>query len=574
MNKYISNIILFLLLLALSPATLAFTLNYNIVGISNPDALQNALNRLQIIAQNNGVPLTDADVQNFHATAANNISQALQPYGYYQAQISGQIQHRRNTYNATYTVKPGPLMHINAINVSVIGPGMNNESLLQAVAKFPLKRGQVLNTETYIKAKKALYNTAIQQGYLTAIFAQQQILIDLKQYSSTVTLQLVTGPRYYFGQVTFSPNPFKTSFLEKFIPFQSGEPYSSEKLLTLQNNLSNSNYFQEVSVQGQQNKAKNYNVPVNVSLLPLLANQYNFSLGYGTDTGPRAGVGWNWRRATSSGNYLSTQINVSPVQSSVQAKYVIPGENPLTDQYNIIGSVLTTDIKQGNSLTYQFGASQIATNGSWQRTIALNYQIERYRFTDQPYQDSNLLLPSISWLNVTQNDPIYPTRGNRFSLSLQGASSMLFSSTSFIQSEIQDKFIISPTDSSRLILRADYGYTIVHNLNDLPLSLRFYAGGTQSVRGYNYQSLGVPDGGRYLVVGSVEFQQKIYGKWNAAVFYDTGNAFDNFDQGLDRGAGVGLVWISPIGPLELTLGKALNLPGDPFKVQFTMGPDL
>ncbi len=76
----------------------------------------------------------------------------------------------------------------------------------------------------------------------------------------------------------------------------------------------------------------------------------------------------------------------------------------------------------------------------------------------------------------------------------------------------------SPTDDSRVILRTDLGYTAVHDFNDLPLSLRFYAGGSQSVRGYEYQALGLPDGGRYLVVGSAEYQHQIYGNWNAAVF--------------------------------------------------------
>lgn len=573
MNKLIKMILL-LLVLVLSPTTWAITLNYNITGISNPDAMQNALNRLQVIAENNGAPLTDADIQHFHATAADNIGQALQPYGYYRAQITGQLQQHGTIYNASYKVIPGPLLHITSLNVFITGPGSNNTALQNAIASFPLKRGQILNTEDYKKAKKALFSTALQQGYLTAYFIQQQILIDTTRYTADITLQLATGPRYYFGPVIFSPNPFATTLLKKFVPFNQGEPYSSEKLLGLQSNLSNSNYFQEVSVQGLKDKAQNNNVPVSVYLLPRLANQYNFSLGYGTDTGPRAGIGWNWRRATASGNYLSTQLNVSQVQNSLQAKYVIPGNNPLTDQYNIYTGILTTNINAGNSRTYQIGANQVINYGNWQRTIALNYQFERFHFTNQPYQNSALLLPSISLLNVTQNDPLYPTKGNRFNISIQGAAAALFSTTSFIQTEVQDKFIISPTDKSRLILRGDIGYTLIHDFNDLPLSLRFFAGGTQSVRAYEYQSLGLPDGGRYLIVGSVELQHQIIGRWNAAIFYDAGNAFDNFNQNLDRGAGIGVVWISPIGPLELTLGKALDLPGHPLKIQFAMGPDL
>ena len=387
-------------------------------------------------------------------------------------------------------------------------------------------------------------------------------------------MQLATGPQYYFGAVYFNKNPFDTSFLNRFVPFHQGQPYSSDQLINLQNALSNSNYFQQISVNGIPNKANNYQVPVQVNLLPKKANFYTFGLGYGTDTGPRASLGWDWRRASSTGNYLTSQLYVSQVQDSLQTRYVIPGENPLTDQYNITGGILTTNINQGNSHTYQVGVNQVKNFGNWQQTISLNYQFERYQFTDQPYQNSALLLPGISWLNVTKNDLVYPTQGNRFSLSIQGSTEALFSTTSFIQGELQDKYIFSPTDSSRVILRTDLGYTVVHDFDSLPLSLRFFAGGTQSVRAYEYDSLGVPDGGRYLAVASAEYQHQIFGNWSAAAFWDEGNAFDNFNQGLDRGVGVGIVYKTPIGPLELTVGKALDLPGDPFKIQFAMGPDL
>ena len=191
----------------------------------------------------------------------------------------------------------------------------------------------------------------------------------------------------------FNENPFDSSFLKRFVPFQQGQPYSTDQLISLQNSLSNSNYFQQISVNGLPNKANNYQVPVQVNLLPKKANLYTLGVGYGTDTGPRISLGWDWRRASSTGNYFTTQLYLSKVQSSLQTRYVIPGENPLTDQYNITGGILTTNINQGNSRTYQVGVNEVKTFGNWQQTISLNYQFERYQFTNQPYQNSALLLP-------------------------------------------------------------------------------------------------------------------------------------------------------------------------------------
>ena len=106
MKKLISIIILFSLLLV-TQISWAYSLHYNITGINNNDALQNALNRLNVIAENNGAPLSVDDINNFHTTAADNIRLALQPFGYFKAQVSGQLSHQGNTYYAKYQVNPG-----------------------------------------------------------------------------------------------------------------------------------------------------------------------------------------------------------------------------------------------------------------------------------------------------------------------------------------------------------------------------------------------------------------------------------------------------------------------------------
>jgi translocation and assembly module TamA len=137
------------------------------------------------------------------------------------------------------------------------------------------------------------------------------------------------------------------------------------------------------------------------------------------------------------------------------------------------------------------------------------------------------------------------------------------------------------TDNSRLLLRGDVGYTVINDINLLPTSLSFYAGGAQSIRGFSYEAMGPA---RYLTVGSIEYQHLIVENWYWATFYDFGNAYNhfftsgqpspNFHGFLQQGAGFGVVWRSPIGPLEITLGKALSMAGQPMQIQFTMGPEL
>jgi translocation and assembly module TamA len=135
-----------------------------------------------------------------------------------------------------------------------------------------------------------------------------------------------------------------------------------------------------------------------------------------------------------------------------------------------------------------------------------------------------------------------------------------------------------------LIARAETGWTETSAFRTLPASLRFFAGGDQSVRGYALQELGPRDeednviGGEALLVGSVELDRLFFdfdrfGRWGAAVFYDVGGAARDFGDSLESGAGAGIRWLSPIGLVRLDAAWALSRPGAPIRFHVGVGPD-
>jgi len=81
-------------------------------------------------------------------------------------------------------------------------------------------------------------------------------------------------------------------------------------------------------------------------------------------------------------------------------------------------------------------------------------------------------------------------------------------------------------------------------------------------------------GGKYLLVGSIEFEHRFKNKWGAAVFYDVGNAINNINDDLEKGAGFGVRWQSPIGPVRFDLASALSRDGNPWRLHINIGPDL
>ena len=174
-------------------------------------------------------------------------------------------------------------------------------------------------------------------------------------------------------------------------------------------------------------------------------------------------------------------------------------------------------------------------------------------------------------LSFTEADDLLnPRQGKSFAITAQGTVQHLLSTTSFLQLDGKAKYIISPTPSSRLIARGELGYTVVHDLNDLPLSMRFFAGGLNTIRGFPESSIGH---GRYLEVASLEYQHKIIGDWSGALFYDTGIASDHWNSAFNKGAGVGIIYHSMIGNVKLYVARAISKKDKPYNIEFSIGPD-
>jgi translocation and assembly module TamA len=110
--------------------------------------------------------------------------------------------------------------------------------------------------------------------------------------------------------------------------------------------------------------------------------------------------------------------------------------------------------------------------------------------------------------------------------------------------------------------------------------VRFFAGGDESVRGYDYESLGPKDadgnviGGTNLLVASIEYERHVSGNFYGAVFVDAGNAFDNTDFDPETGVGIGVKWRSPIGLVRLYLGYPVTADDGKVRFHLRLGADL
>src|SRR5262249_20930256 len=144
---------------------------------------------------------------------------------------------------------------------------------------------------------------------------------------------------------------YDKKFLQRFIKLQENEPFSSQKLLNLQESLSNSYYFQQAYVTPDFDHIENHEVPLRLSLLAPKSQRYNFGIGYGTYTGPRITARTEFKRITNTGQHFDAQLRLSKVLSGIGAKYYIPGKNPLTDQWTIGTNYQNFVPKNGRSIS-------------------------------------------------------------------------------------------------------------------------------------------------------------------------------------------------------------------------------
>lgn len=585
MTKFMKILLLAVCLVCSSTVPAAETVEVDIDGVEGP-ALDNVRKFLGIEQQKSDPDLNEARIRRLHRNASGEIRQALEPFGYYEPSIRAEMTQQNGVWQARYHIDPGiPVVVVN-IDIRLTGEGEKDEEFQKLVTDFPLRKGDVLEHGRYESGKRAFQALAAERGYLNAHLPRHEIKVYLEQHAADITLHFDTGPHYRFGKISFiqPSDPEKSRYtpelLARYSPFKQGDPYSTGRLFELQNALSDSDYFAGVEVKTRRDQIKDFEVPVEVTLEPRNKHRYLAGVGYGTDTGIRGTLGWENRHVTDSGHRLRADLRLSEIKSNFIARYRIPTRNPRTDRIEFISSWLYNNPVTSKSETLLVGASHTVFRGSgWLETVYLNYQMENFTVGNQSGQ-SNMLLPGISWSRVDADSRIYTRHGTRLLLDIKGTDPLLGSNTQFIQVRAQGKIIRPLGENGRVILRGDAGVSRVGDFAKLPASLRFFTGGDQTVRGYGYNTLGPRDGsgkvigGEQLLVGSAEYEYSVTEKWSGAIFFDAGNALDDWRQKLKQGTGAGVRWKTPIGLIRVDLAWALSEPGNPWKFHLVIGPDL
>lgn len=566
-----------LLVCLLIPASvLAASPTLNITGGS--DALQDNI-RSYLDVGSRSCQLSRWHQGSFTRDLDESISNAGRALGFYRMQFETEMVQEDDCWSLNVSLTPGPQVTYQSITTSLEGEGKDNPVLLQALASTSMALGKPLNHAEYENYKSKLLHAASGQGYFDATFVRSEVLVTSEQDAARVTVILETGQRYRIGDITVTHDILSDKLINRYVNIQEGQDYQSEKLVELKSQLLSSNYFGSVTVEPRLNELADGEVPVSIDLSAGPRHSYSAGVGYTSDIGPRILLGYENRYLNDAGHNLDVTVNASEVITTYQVGYTIPLQRPAFEFLRVFTGYSQEEINRSVSNKLATGVNYSSWETSrWLNNLALSYEEEEYMFGDDPSSTSELIIPMYSTTYSYADSIKYPRRGWSVFARVKGADDSLGSSTDFAQVYGRLKWILLAA-SGRLLFRVEGGLTEVDDFSKLPISQRFFAGGDASVRGYDYKTLGprndddVVVGGSRLITGSVEYDQKVYGDFVLAAFYDEGSAFDKGYLDRYRGVGVGFRWLSPVGPVRADIARALDGP-ESWRLHLSVGPDL
>lgn len=560
---------------------------------------------------------------------------ALRPYGYYAPEVSGRLDQRENgNWLLRLDIDPGDPVRVRSLILTIEGPGSELEELREWRADWPLPEGAVLDQTLWSTAKDAALELAEAQGYLRAAYTRHEIALDLIEHVADLALVLDTGPRARMGEVSYEQDVVRDWVLVPTPRFEPGDPYLAWYVDKLRNDLWRTGYFDQVSVVEERRLEEDPPVvDFLVSLTPRHRDTHQGTIGYGSDSEFRMQYRFNRNRVSSRGDSLAVAFGLQQRDEEYQVatEYRLPRKSATkqfwTGNWTFKTEKEDLDIRGNPDAAPLLSASGRVDDLSWRvgrlkfrnlglsqeqliESIFVQYLVEESSFGlptgegDPPPEELEGFFDRAGFRGSNQSfivgmDWDWPViQGQGFQTTGHHERAWVFTSNEawgserdFTQVYLSSRWNLLFGERWMLLLRGEAGWSdatvnsfefegdsgpVSVSLTELPYLYRFKAGGSRSVRGYDFEELSESGvGANNLLTFSAEIEWNFTGDWSAAAFFDIGNAFNHWsDTGLQRGAGVGLRWYTIAGALRVDYARALDRAGEPWQIHFTIGTPL
>ncbi len=582
----------------------ALALSVDLDGMSGP-AATNVVNYLK--------PLTipdDADPEAFKRQVNSSVVKALKAHGYYSPEITITSLTRSKV---KLKILPGDPVIIHGLNIEVLGEAEKDENFSKLVDDSALvaDKGKALSHYDYETLKTALSTLAAQRGYFDAHYTLSRIEVRPWGNRADILLVLESGKRYTYGDIRYRGVQIDQDKVDALRPFNSGDYYLADDLSRYNQRLSDAGWFRSIAIKPELQapasaEADVVEVPrevivdsaaaaatkasgsdrgqanIDVTVTPADRHRFETSIGFSTDEGPRTKLSWNQPWVNTNGDSWNNSLYLSGKKQILSGLYSIPLDNPLRGRYEVEYGIKRINDNDTNSVREYLTPARVwKFENGWEQRLYVTFAFEH--FTQADDTDTVFIsMPGMAWTRTDVDNARFPMQGNRQTLKIEGANRyLLYSDVTFLRSEASTQWITHLGNDNRFFGRLIGGATATNDFHRLPPSLRFFAGGDNSIRGYSYNDVaprnaaGELIGGQNMLVGTLEYQRRIAGNWWAAAFYDAGSVWESnpTSDDLKRSAGLGVRWQSIVGPIRLDIAHPFDSKEDSWRLHFAIGPE-
>lgn len=515
--------------------------------------------------------ITDVELDRLIGAAPAQVQALLETEGHFRSQV--EITRTRDAQSRRLlriVVTPGPQARVSTWRLDVTGALEDaasagdagalaqREALRQA---WPLPADQPFTQAAWSGAKSATLARVRAEGYPAAAWRNTGARVDASAGTVALTAELDSGPLFRLGEIRIEGlQRYDEQSVRRLATFAPGDAYSEQRLLDYQERLYKLELFEGAAVEIDADPALAGQVPVHVRVKEQPLQQATAGIGYSANTGPRLTLEHEHRRVFGTRWTASNKLELGPDQKRWEGDLK---SHPLDGLYrNLVGGSaerLRTDDELRTSWSARVGRTQDTPR------IDRLYYLELVHArveSDGSIDDSDAVSANYHWIWRDLDSALLPTQG--MSLSLQGAGGYARSSTDdngLFGRAWGRLTVYRPLGASWYgTARVEAGQVFTQDRVGVPDTLLFRAGGDESVRGYDYRTLGpVVDGvvtsGRVIATASAEVARPIWADRPAfwwAAFVDAGNAANRWSRLKPAlGYGLGLRWRSPVGPLRI-----------------------
>ena len=456
----------------------------------------------------------------------------------------------------------------------------NNGERLAAVQRRFDARSAEIKGERFTQAawddlKKRSLATLLNRDYPAAKMSDSAATIDPEAQTADLALSFDSGPAYVFGEYSIKGmQRYPEKLIRDQVAIQVGSPYRRNELIDLQTTLQNLPHYASVLVDVKLPTDAPFIAPVHIEVQEAPLSKVNTGLGYSTNTGAKGELAYRYLNFLNQGWIFNSRMRLEQKEQAFDLGVTLPQLRSGWEHQGWL-SYLRSDVEGLLSETYRSGVSRTQKEGNIERYLALQYLTESRELNDGTRSEPRSLTLDFKWIQRALDSEKNPRNGYLVQAEIGGASDSILSDANFLRLYGNAIQYLRVGQNGVLMGRLELGQTLTRDANLVPTDWLFRSGGTGSVRGYDYQSLGIHSGGsivpgRVMATTTLEYQHPIVKDWRAAVFADYGGAGDLWSTLKPvLGLGIGARWNSPVGQIGADVAYGVDY--SQFRFHFAMG---